>query len=79
MVTWTYLQMSCSQVDTCTGNCFRSEPDKRIGPEAVIHVVPVEYNISPQYYNNATLQTPLLLLLFFGLMTKTSYDNDSGM
>jgi len=35
-----YLQVPGSQVDTCTSNCLWSEPDKGVGTEAVIHVVP---------------------------------------
>ena len=35
-----YLQVPGRQVDTCTCNCLRSEPDKDVGTEAVVHVVP---------------------------------------
>lgn len=41
-VTATHLQSSGSQVYAGTGNCLRLKPHKHVGPQAIVHVVPVD-------------------------------------
>lgn len=37
-----YLQRSCGKKYAGTGNCLRLEPHKHIGPQTIIHIVPIK-------------------------------------
>lgn len=53
---YTYLELSCCKEDASAGNRLRWKPDKQVGPQTVVHVVPTR-RCTYLSYDSSTLAT----------------------